>query len=299
MSGLAAAAWIAGMLVLVAPNVDARAEVESDFTAFGALGWSGLAPELDPLGTFESGLSHAWQLGPLKPSVQLRGVREGFEDAPGLVDDLRNEALVRMDFALPHWPMLSVSYGREQRRLLTDSWAGALSDAESRTLLASLWYGFGSWEIYASSYFTDMTDAVKNSLTWSSRDHTVMLSYRPLPALALSLGGGMQQQRYGAGTDWLSSRSINASAYYTLDSHQISAYVWGSWIENDGAYGASGNRNYDFIVKLEKQLRTGWLPMPGRQFIGIEFATSYYQDMAYSRYSGGVSTGRILFRIEN
>jgi hypothetical protein len=144
-----------------------------------------------------------------------------------------------------------------------------------------------------------MADPVRGLTNWSTVDHAAVLTYRLTPSLALSFGGGLQKQRYGSGADWLDSSSVTASAYYTLPSYQINAFVWGSLIANEDAYGAPASRNVDLALQISKDLRRGWLPIAGKQSIGFEFMMSQYQNMVYSRYSSGAYIARLTFRVED
>jgi hypothetical protein len=291
--------FVAWLGLFAAPPSFAEEEQAESVHVDADLEWRTISAPASRLEIIESRLSHDWKLGPLTPSIDVRSWRGGFEDAPALVDDLRSQASVSMTFALPNLPMLSVSAAREQRTLMSSAWLGKVSDAGTNTANAMLWYGLGAWEVSAGSGYTQVADPLRGVLDWSTVEHSATVTYRPIDSLALSLAGKLQQVRYSAGSDWLNSSSVTASAYYTNYRHNITAFVWGSLIENQDSYGASASRNYDLAVQISKELRTGWLPIGGTHSIGIEYAMSHYQDMLYSAYSSGASIGRLTYRIEH
>jgi hypothetical protein len=289
---------IAGVLAVALAGAPAAAE--DDWNAAALAGGSIAAPRvpLSELDAFESRLEHAWEIGWLKPSLAVRGGRQGYEDAPAIIDELHNDANVQMNIGLPSWPMLSLSYSRQQRKLIADGWSGNLSDTVTNSADASLWYGLGKWETFASARMARASDPVRNGPDWIANEYAAMITYRPITTLALSIGGGLQRNRYGAGSDWLESHSATASLYYTHERTQMDFYLWGSFIENNDAFGSAASRNFDFALKIGKKLTEGWLPMPGTHSLGIEIGMSHYQDVLYPAFTSGAAIGRLVYRID-
>jgi hypothetical protein len=236
--------------------------------------------------------------GILSPRIKLHHVSERDESDPRLQEGVESQARVAFNLGMAKLPTLTIALERETSRSGSRSDGRVFERELSDRVIAGLWYGGSSWEVYASTGRSRRVNPLNSTSDAKVAEHSLGASFRPLSTLTIeptvevslleleaggerseSLGGGIQANYAGLG----SGVKVYVESWYSVDRDDAGWY---------------DSRSLDVSLGIQKDLHP-LLHLPYRyQSVGLELIYSGSEDRVNQDADESDVRALLLFRFE-
>jgi hypothetical protein len=236
--------------------------------------------------------------GILSPKIKLYHVSERDEFDPRLQEDIESQARVTLNLGVPELPTLTIGLERETSRSESRSDGKVFEHELSDRVLAGLWYGRSSWEVYASAGRSRRVNPLNSASDATAVEYSLGASFRPFSTLTIAPTVDVSLWELEAGGERSESLGGGIQVNYTgLDSGvTVSVDSWYS-IDRDDA-GWYDSRSLDVSFGIQKDLSPS-LHLPYRhQSVGLELVYSSSEDHVDEDADKSDVRALLLFRFE-
>lgn len=263
---------------------------------------------LQPGGRSELHVRSGYDLGILRPGVDLRGSLSGDEPEVqpeiarglrGVEGDQNSLAAGRatLDVAIPGAPVLTLGAGREQK----DVFRGRTLERErvdSDFVSGALWYGGERFQAYAVSSVYRFRDELQPGARGSRLyDHYAALSYWPTATLTLNPSVQYTDASYDGRETWMRTLAASFGVYSTAFGENGMLTFWSGWTRSYDTGRHFDYQQLDAAIGAERALarlaRLGGYTVS----IGGSVGYSHYFDRLYPDASGAGYRALLTLRI--
>jgi hypothetical protein len=246
-------------------------------------------------GRFES----SWRLGFFEPKLELSYFQKQRLD-PGADEKTLSKARFSFNVQLPDLPLLTLSGGRETRKVAPAK--SRLKHANGEEVVtdvasATLWYGRESWEVYATSSFFHVEQNLDDTSDSVLHDHIFSLTYRPTAALSITPLVEYTKTRYPRSNYGTTSMVGSLGVYHASFGGSLNSYLYASYLADRDSLGYVDTRSIDLSVGLEQDVSRFFGLAHGKQTLGLEFNVGRYEDLVYREASTTTYGGFLRLRI--
>lgn len=169
----------------------------------------------------------AYSMGILKPKVEFARFHNNVAGDP--TASITSAGKVSVDARVPHWPVLTLAYGREFRENRAGptgpTTAGVSTDAVSGTL----WYGRSTWDAYVTSSYSSQQDRWNKDSRAIIYDYILGGSYRPIDSLSIHPSFECSQTLDSQSDYRYEMLSANLGIYYSIRPESLILSLYSSF----------------------------------------------------------------------
>jgi hypothetical protein len=234
-------------------------------------------------GRFES----SWSLGFFEPKLELSHLQKQRLD-PGAAEKTTSKARFSFNVQLPDLPLLTLSGGRETKKVAPA--ASRLKQAKAEQVVtdvatATLWYGRERWEAYATSSFFHVGQNLDDASDAVLHDHIFSLTYRPTDALSVVPLVEYTKTSYPRSNYGTTSMVGSLGIYHTSFGGSLNSYLNASYLADRDSLGYVDTRSIDVSAGLEQDVSRLLGLTEGKQTLGLEFNVGRYENLVYREAS--------------
>jgi len=208
----------------------------------------------------------------------------------------KTQAGTALDFVLPYWPVLSLSYSLGSS-LTTKRPGGSVRTSESiQTLNSSLYYLISKWGLSINSNYS--TGKGKNQGDTGSKIlfSEIRGSYYPTKSVSISPSLGFTKEQYrwpGGGLDYMTPAS-SVSVNYSPPNTPFKIKAYGHYSRYTSSDGLTDANTFNGLAELAWKI--GKTPI-GDQTVSLELSYYNYLDSVFSKSSNQEYSAFLAYKI--
>jgi hypothetical protein len=235
--------------------------------------------------------------GLFKPKMEFTRLSNNVENDPTKSQTISNDGKVSIALSVPQWPVLTLTYGREQKETADTARGTLKNDKSTEMVSANLWYGGSTWETYLTSSYSSIRDQVGSGSDTVVNYSFLGGSFGGFDGLSINPSLEFMQTRDNPSNYLTEMLTASLGLYYTDLERALNISLYGFSNTLSDSDGYVDTRDIGVSLGVEKDLKEIFHLPHSNQKIILKLDHYSYRDLIYSTSSSSVSSALLLFKI--